>query len=194
MTPDGGVALLLDGGTPTLVWLMLGAVLLVLTGASAVRVVGSQHRAVVIRLGQARRVRGPGLVLNVPGLERVRMVPVSPTSIGVPFRGSTKEGVRVSLMIEALYQIVDPVVAVETQPDATTRLIHDLDRITHHGVAGATLPQLLFDREVLAARLQLALGARATTWGVRVLDVEITTAEVELNSEVLCWMPWTRRI
>ena len=122
------------------------------------------------------------------------MVPVSPTSIGVPFRGSTKEGVRVSLMIEALYQIVGPVVAVETQPDAATRLIHDLDRITHHGVAGATLPQLLFDREVLAARLQLALGARATTWGVRVLDVEITTAEVELNSEVLCWMPWIRRI
>ena len=67
MTPDDGVALLLDGGNPTLVWLLLGAVLLVLTGASAVRVVGSQHRAVVIRLGQARRVRGLGLILKSAG-------------------------------------------------------------------------------------------------------------------------------
>jgi regulator of protease activity HflC (stomatin/prohibitin superfamily) len=97
-------------------------------------------------------------------------------------------------MIEAVYQIVDPVVAVETQPDAATRLIDDLDRITQHGVSSATLPQLLFGREVLAARLQVAVARRATTWGVRVLDVEITTAEVELNREVLCWMRWTRRI
>jgi regulator of protease activity HflC (stomatin/prohibitin superfamily) len=187
MTAGGGLVLF-DGGTPTLVLLLLGAVLLVLTGASAVRVVGSGHRAVVIRLGQACRVGGPGLVMNVPGLERVRVVSMSPTSIGVPFRGSTREGVRVSLMIEARYQIVDPVVAVETQPDTATRLIDDLDRITNYWVASATLPQLLFSREVLAARVQVTAARRATTCGVRVLDVQITMAEVELNREVLRWM------
>ena len=179
---------LLDGGTPILIWLVLGAALLLVTGGSAGRVVVPGQRAVVVRLGRPRRVRGPGLVLKVPGLEQVRMISVTPTSIRVPLRGNAREGARVSLTVEAQYQIVDPVVALETHPDIATRLVDDLERSTHHALAAATLPQLLFGRELLATRLQVAANRRTIGWGVRLLDVEVTNVEVELSREVLRWV------
>jgi len=184
-----GASALIDGGTATLVWLLLAVVLVLLAVASAVRVVDPDQRAVVIRLGQARRVRGPGLVMHVPGLEHVQMVSVVSTSTGgLTLRCRKHEGVRVALGLAVLYQIVDPLVAVATRPYAFTRLIDDLERITHHEVSRTSLPTLLEDRELLAARLKYALSARASTWGVRVLDVEMTTVEAELDREVLRWV------
>jgi regulator of protease activity HflC (stomatin/prohibitin superfamily) len=59
MTVNGALGIL-DGATPTLVWLLLAVVLLIWAVASAVRVVDSDERAVVIRLGRTCRVRGPG--------------------------------------------------------------------------------------------------------------------------------------
>jgi SPFH domain / Band 7 family len=130
MTANGALATV-DKGTPTLVWLLLAVVLLLLAVASAVRVVKPDERAVVIRLGRACRVRGPGLVVSLPGLERVQMVSMSPTNTGgVSLRGRTNEGIRVILGLEALYVIVNPPVAVETHPHAATRLIDDLERIS----------------------------------------------------------------
>lgn len=188
MTGNGASALV-DGGTATLVWLLLSVVLLFLAVASAVRVVKPDERAVVIRLGQPRRVRGPGLVMHVPGLECLQMVSISPSSTGgLTLRCRTTEGIRVALGLAVLYEIVDPLVAVATRPYATNRLIDDLERITHHEVSRTSLPTLLEDRELLAARLEAALGARTPTWGIEVLDVEMTTVEAELDREVLRWV------
>jgi regulator of protease activity HflC (stomatin/prohibitin superfamily) len=187
MTVNGALGIL-DGATPTLVWLLLAVVLLIWAVASVVRVVDSDERAVVIRLGRTCRVRGPGLVISMPGLERVQMVSMSPISIGVSLRGRTNEGIRVTLRLEARYQIADPVLAVRTHRYAAARLIDDLERITHHEVSNASLPQLLEDRELLATRLQVAMSAQALTGGVHVLDIEITTVEAELDRTVLRWM------
>ena len=179
----------LDVDTPTLVWLLLAVVLLVMAGASAVRAVNLDQRAVVIRLGRACRVRGPGLVLSVPGLERVQMLSLSPTSTGgVTLRGRTDEGVRVILGLEAVYEIVDPLVAVETHLHTASRLVDDLRLITQHELSGVGLPQLIDGREHLATRLQAALNVRAPTWGVRVLEVKINTVEAELDRELLRWV------
>jgi regulator of protease activity HflC (stomatin/prohibitin superfamily) len=187
MTANGLV--LPDGGTPALVWLLLGVVLLLLAVASAVHVVDAEHRAVVIRLGRACRVRGPGLVLSTPVLERVQLVPMSPTNTGgLILRCHTNEGIRMVLGLEAVYQIVDPLAAIETRSHVSTQLIDDLERITRHEVSEASLPQLLEDREHLATRVLTALSARSLTRGVRVLDVEIITVEAELHREVLRWM------
>jgi regulator of protease activity HflC (stomatin/prohibitin superfamily) len=187
MTANGFA--LLDGEAPVLVWLLLGVVLLLLAAASAVRIVDSEHRAVVIRLGRASRVRGPGLVVSLPWLERVQAVSISPTSTGaVTVRGRTKEGVRVSMGVEAVYQIVDPMVVAETRPHTATRLIDDLERITHHEVSEANLSQLLEDRELLTTRIKTALSARSFSLGIQVSDVELTTVEAELHREVLRWM------
>ncbi len=127
--------------------------------------------------------------MSMPGLERVRLVSMSPVSIGgVTLRGRTNEGIRVILRLAARYQIADPVLAVTTHPYAAARLVDDLERITHHEVCKASLAQLLEDRELLSTRLQAALSARALTVGIQVLDVEITTVEAELDREVLRWM------
>lgn len=52
------------------VWILLGALPLLVIISRAVRVVGEDERLVVCRLGRVVRVRGPGLVLLWPGLER----------------------------------------------------------------------------------------------------------------------------
>ena len=103
MSPDTGWSVL-DQPSPVLVWSILGAVLLLLVGASEARVVGPDQRAAVIRLARVCRVRGPGLVLSVPGLEQVRLVSLAPPSISAPVTGSTREGVHASVTINALYQ------------------------------------------------------------------------------------------
>jgi regulator of protease activity HflC (stomatin/prohibitin superfamily) len=185
----GGEVTLLNTGAPILVWSLLGAVLVLLAVASAVRMVGSDQRAVVIRLGRASRVRGPGLVVSLPGLERVQAVSMSPTSTGaITVRARTDEGVHVIMGVEATYQIVDPLVAAETGPHIFTRLIDELERITHHEVSEARLSQLLEDREFLATQIKIALSARLVSWGLQVLDVELTTVEAELHREMSRWM------
>lgn len=187
MEPDAGSASVGEA-TPELVWLMLGLVLLCLAGASAARVVTAGQRAVVTRLGRARRVRGPGLVLNLPGLEQVRMVSLCPTSVTVPLDASTREGVRVRVRITVRYEIVDPGVAVETCPDPATPLLEELERTTRRELAAAVLPQLLVGRDLLAARIRAGCGREAARSGVRVLEVEVTTVEVELSRAVLRWV------
>ena len=77
---------------------------------------------------------------------------------------------------------------VEVCPNPGSWLIEDLERTLHHQLAATTLPHLLLDREVLAARMQVGSNRRAAFCGVRVLDVEVTTIEVELNPGVLRWV------
>ena len=179
---------LLDEGTPELAWLILGAVLLLVIGGSAVRVVRPDQRAAVTRLGRICRVKSPGLVLNVTGLERVRMVSVSPTSVSVSVGCSTEEGVQVTLAVDVCYRIGDAVTALQTRPPSACQLVEDLQRIARHEVASLTLPHLLRGRAPLATRLEVACGHRATTYGLRVLDVEVMSVDVELSGEALRWL------
>lgn len=179
----------LDRGAPLLIWLMLIAVLLLLAIASSARVVEPNHRAVVLRFGRANRAKGPGLVVYLPGLERVRMVSTSLNRIhGVSLRASTREGIGAHLSVEVLYRIVDPVVALETAPDPAACLLEDLEWMIHHEVARGDLSQLLHGRELLTARLVPALVVGAPATGIHVLDVDITDVEVELSQELLRWM------
>ncbi|MFD2354008.1 SPFH domain-containing protein [Nonomuraea ferruginea] len=118
----------LDGQTVTwqapAVWLLLGLLLLAALIARVVRVVGEDERLVVRRLGRVTGVRGPGLVVVWPILERD--VRVSLRTAGLDVFGKeavTRDGVSVRVRVGVMAAVEDPVrfaTAVEGPLTATT--------------------------------------------------------------------------
>jgi len=63
--------------------LILLVIALALAGAS-VRVLREYERAVVFRLGRLVGERGPGLVLLIPGIDRMVRVSLRTRTVGIP--------------------------------------------------------------------------------------------------------------
>ena len=91
-------------------WFLLGLLPLVVIVSRALRVVGEDERLVVRRLGRVAGVRGPGLVLLWPLLEREVRVSLRLVCLDL-FRTEavTRDGVSVRVKATAVAAVDDPV-------------------------------------------------------------------------------------
>jgi regulator of protease activity HflC (stomatin/prohibitin superfamily) len=168
---------------------LVAAVALAVTvavGFAALRVVPAGHCGVVIRAGRVAQLRSSGLVLVVPGVERVAMVTKHPRSIDpLIITARTRDGVEVRLVISVLWRVLDPTLAVQAAPDARAATEDGVERALHHLVANVDLPDLLRDRESTLARLPSAALPLLSSFGVELIDVDLLDAEVRVGPELL---------
>jgi regulator of protease activity HflC (stomatin/prohibitin superfamily) len=167
---------------------LVAAVALAVTvavGFAALRVVPAGHCGVVIRAGRVARLRSSGLVLVVPGVERVAMVTMHPRSIDpLMITVRTRDGVEVRLVVSVLWCVVDPTLAVQAGPDVRAATEDAVERALHHLVANVDLANLLRDRESIAGLPATALPL-LSSFGVELIDVDLLDAEVRVGPELL---------
>jgi len=157
------------------VLLVIGVTVL---GAS-VRVLREYERGVVFRLGRVMDLRGPGLILLMPTIDRMVRVSLRTVTLTVPPQEViTRDNIPVRVTAVAYYRVVDPskaVNAVENFHNATLQISQTTLRSV---LGGVDLDHLLGERESLNESLQRVIDAQTEPWGIKVTTVEIKDVEI----------------
>jgi regulator of protease activity HflC (stomatin/prohibitin superfamily) len=147
--------------------------------AASVRILREYERAVVFRLGRLIGQKGPGLVLLIPGIDRMVRVDLRTIVLDIPPQDLiTRDNVPAKVNAVAYFRVVDAacaVVEVERYIGATSQIA----QTTLRSVLGkADLDMLLADRERLNDSLQQIIDEQTDPWGVKVTAVEIKDVEI----------------
>ena len=155
--------------------LVIVAIVAVLVAAASIRIVKHYERAVIFRLGRLREgARGPGLILIIPLVDRVRRVSLRIVTMPIPSQEIiTRDNVSVNISGVAYYRIVNPVksvIAIENVAAA----IHEIAQTTLRAVVGQhMLDQTLSETERINRSLREMIDVQTEEWGVLVTLVEV---------------------
>lgn len=151
---------------------------LTVLGAS-VRVLREYERGVVFRLGRLMNLRGPGLILLVPTIDRMVRVSLRTVTLTVPPQEVImRDNIPVRVTAVAYYRVVDPdraVNQVENFHHATLQIAQTTLRSV---LGGVDLDHLLSERDKLNESLQQVIDAQTEPWGIKVTTVEIKDVEI----------------
>ncbi len=159
--------------------LVIIAVIALTTLGASVRVLREYERGVVFRLGRVMDLRGPGLILLVPSIDRMVRISLRTVTLTVPPQEIiTRDNIPVRVTAVTYYRVVDPnkaVNAVENFHNATLQIAQTTLRGT---LGGVDLDHLLSERETLNESLQKVIDAQTEPWGIKVTTVEIKDVEI----------------
>ncbi len=157
---------------------ILAVIALTAVGAS-IRVLREYERGVVFRLGRVMDLRGPGLVLLVPTIDRMVRVSLRTVTLTVPPQEViTRDNIPVRVTAVAYYRVVDPNAAVN-QVESFHNATLQISQTTLRSVLGGVdLDSLLGERESLNESLQHVIDAQTEPWGIKVTTVEIKDVEI----------------
>jgi regulator of protease activity HflC (stomatin/prohibitin superfamily) len=161
--------------------LVIGTLVIVLLGTlrASVRVLREYERAVVFRLGRLLPVKGPGLVVLIPLVDRMVRVDLRTVALTVPPQEViTRDNVPARVAAVCYFRVVDPsaaVTAIEAFAPATSQIAQTTLRSV---LGGADLDQLLAERDRLNEHLQKIVDEQTEPWGIKVSTVEIKDVEI----------------
>ncbi len=150
---------------------------------ASIKVINEYERAVVLRLGKFHKVKGPGLILLIPVIDKMRKIDLRTVTLDVPPQEViTRDNVSIRVSAVVYFRVMEPEKAflqVEDYYYATSQL----SQTTLRSVCGqAELDEILAEREKLNIKLQEILDADTEPWGVKVSKVEIK--EIDLPEEM----------
>jgi regulator of protease activity HflC (stomatin/prohibitin superfamily) len=140
-----------------------------------VRVIRQFERGVVFRFGRVRdAVRGPGLTLLVPFVDRLAKVNMQIVTMPVPAQdGITRDNVTVRVDAVVYFQVADPVRASVDVQDYVSAIGQVAQTSLRSIIGKSELDDLLSNREGLNQGLELMIDSPAVGWGVHIDRVEI---------------------
>ena len=158
--------------------------LLALLVVAAIRVLREYERGVVFMLGRFWGVKGPGLVLLIPGIQQMVRVDLRTVVFDVPPQDViSHDNVSVKVNAVVYFRVVDPeraIIQVANFLEATSQL----SQTTLRSVLGKhELDEMLAEREKLNFDIQKVLDAQTDAWGIKVSNVEIK--HVDLNETMI---------
>ena len=147
---------------------------------SAINVLNEYERAVVFTLGRFTGIKGPGLVLIYPVVQRMRKVDLRVIVLSVPKQDViTRDNVSVKVNAVVYFRIVDPgkaIIQVANAFDATSQVA----QTTLRSVVGQhEMDDLLAQRDKLNVDLQRILDQSTEAWGIKVSTVEIKDVDLD---------------
>jgi regulator of protease activity HflC (stomatin/prohibitin superfamily) len=156
--------------------LLIGFAAAVVLGVSAgARVVKQYERGLVFRFGRVRPVvRGPGLALMVPGVDRLQKVNMQIITMPVPAQdGITRDNVTVRVDAVVYFNVIDPVRAAVKVQDYRFAILQVAQTSLRSIIGKSELDDLLSNREKLNEGLEVMIDNPALAWGVHIDRVEI---------------------
>ena len=147
--------------------------------ANAIRILPEYERGVLFRLGRVKKVRGPGIVIIIPGIDKLVRVSLRIVAMDVPPQDViTHDNVTVKVSAVIYFRVVDAVKAVvemENYLYATSQL----SQTTLRSVLGQVdLDELLANRDKINRELQEILDRQTEPWGVKVSTVEVKNIDL----------------
>jgi regulator of protease activity HflC (stomatin/prohibitin superfamily) len=144
-------------------------------GALGARVVKQYERGLVFRFGRVRSaIRGPGLNVILPGIDRLQKVNMQIVTMPVPAQdGITRDNVTVKVDAVVYFNVVDPVRAVVNVEDYRFAVLQVAQTSLRSMIGKSELDDLLSNRERLNQGLEVMIDSPALLWGIHIDRVEI---------------------
>jgi regulator of protease activity HflC (stomatin/prohibitin superfamily) len=157
---------------PTLFTVLIVFAVIIL--ANAIRILREYERGVVFRLGRLIGVKGPGLIILIPLIDKMVKVSLRTVVMDVPPQDViTKDNVSLKVNAVVYFRVVEPekaIVEVENFLFATSQL----SQTTLRSVLGQSeLDDLLAEREKINMQLQKIIDHQTEPWGIKVSTVEV---------------------
>ena len=150
---------------------------------SSIKVLQEYERGVIFRLGRLIGAKGPGMVILIPGIDRMVKVGQRVITTDIPPQDVvTKDNVSIAVNAVLLFRVVDPVKAI-VNVESYLESTYQYAQTTLRSVLGsAELDEVLSEREILNRKVQEILDLHTEPWGVKVSAVEIK--QVDLPKEM----------
>ncbi len=148
------------------------------------RVLNEYERGVIFRLGKFNSVKGPGLIVLIPILDKMIKIGLRTIALDVPAQDIiTKDNVSVKVNAVVYFRVVDPnraIIQVEDYMYATSLI----SQTTLRTVLGQSdLDDLLAHRELVNSKLKELIDHETEPWGIKVMNVELKN--VDLPAEMV---------
>jgi len=148
--------------------------------ASSLRILREYERGVVFMLGRFWKVKGPGLVVILPGIQQMVRVDLRTVVFDVPSQDViSRDNVSVKVNAVVYFRVIDPaksILQVEDYLNATSQLA----QTTLRAVLGKhELDDMLAERERLNQDIQQLLDTQTDAWGIKVSNVEIKHVDID---------------
>ena len=145
--------------------------LVIVVLSNMIKILQEYERGVVFFLGRFQTVKGPGLIILIPFLQKMTKVDLRVIVLDVPTQDViSRDNVSVKVNAVIYFRIVDPekaIIRVANVFEATSQLSqHELD-------------DMLAERDKLNADIQNLLDARTDNWGIKVANVEIKHVDLD---------------
>jgi regulator of protease activity HflC (stomatin/prohibitin superfamily) len=146
----------------------------------SIKILREYERGVVFFLGRFQGVKGPGLIVIVPGIQQIMRVDLRIVTMDVPQQDViSRDNVTVRVNAVLYFRVVDAeraILQVEEFQNATSQLA----QTTLRSVLGQhDLDAMLAEREKLNADIQKILDERTDSWGIKVTNVEIKRVDLD---------------
>ena len=173
----GGVVAeyLVYGANPEGIWLLGLAFLLALYISSSVKVANQWDRAVVLRLGKFHELKGPGLFLIVPLLDKITAW-IDTRTITTSFKAEktlTKDTVPVDVDAVLFWKVIDSKKAALEVAEYKNAIGWAAQTALRDVIGKTELSDMLEGREKIDKELVGLIDHRTEPWGIQVIAVEI---------------------
>jgi regulator of protease activity HflC (stomatin/prohibitin superfamily) len=164
----------MDFTDPVFIGAAVALFLLILFLANAIRIVPEYQRLVVFRLGRILGVKGPGLILLIPIVDKGVKVDLREFYLEIPRQDSiTKDNAPIAVDFITFYKVIDPAMSV-VQVGNFAGAAQALASTTLRAVIGdIPLDDVLAKRDEINQILRAKLDEVTERWGVKVTNVEI---------------------
>ena len=164
----------------SLTYFGIGAALLIVVLYNTIKILKEYERGVIFFLGRFQKVKGPGLIILVPGIQKMTKVDLRVVVMDVPTQDViSRDNVSVKVNAVIYFRIVDPekaVIQVANVFEATSQL----SQTTLRSVLGQhELDDMLAERDKLNTDIQNLLDQRTDAWGIKVANVEIKHVDLD---------------
>ncbi|MGE4657613.1 MAG: SPFH domain-containing protein, partial [Gammaproteobacteria bacterium] len=147
---------------------------------SAIKILREYERGVIFLLGRFWKVKGPGLIIVIPGIQKMMRLDLRTIVLDVPTQDViSRDNVSVKVSAVIYFRVIDPekaIIQVENRVEATSQLA----QTTLRSVLGQhELDSMLSERDTLNADIQGILDQTTETWGIKVTNVEIKHVDLD---------------
>ena len=158
--------------------------ILVILLFNTIKILSEYQRAVVFRLGRFTGIRGPGLIVLIPGIEKMVRVDLRTVTMDIPSQDIiTRDNVTLKVNGVVYFRVNNPetaVINVEDYLSATGQIA----QTTLRSVIGQfELDQILSQREDINHKLQQILDEQTEPWGIKVSTVEVKAIDLPLEMQ-----------
>jgi regulator of protease activity HflC (stomatin/prohibitin superfamily) len=152
--------------------------------SSAIKILREYERGVVFRLGRIIPVKGPGLVIILPIIDKLVKVSLRTVTMDVPAQDViTKDNISVKVNAVVYFRVMDSIKAITEVEDfyyATSQMA----QTTLRSILGQSqLDDLLSKREEVNAELQKVIDFQTEPWGIKVTAVEVKNVDLPIEMQ-----------
>ncbi len=154
-------------------------ILVLLLVFSAIKILREYERGVIFLLGRFWKIKGPGLIIVIPGIQKMVKVSLRTVVMDIPPQDIiTKDNVTVKVNAVVYFRVIDAqkaIIEVEDFLYATSQL----SQTTLRSILGQSqLDDLLSNREEINNQLQQVIDEQTEPWGVKIANVEVKNVDL----------------